>query len=958
MKKALLVFTLSLVCGLASAQMMITEIMYNPPESGTDSLEFIEFTNASLTSVNLTGWTFTQGVTHTFGNITVPAGGIIVVCVDSIAMQTVFGIAAYQWDAGGLGNGGEDIVLQNSLGTTIDSVDYDDASPWPTEPDGNGQSLVFCNPLLDNNSGANWQISTDSTGVIINALEVIASPGSIDPACSLTPPPAPSIPTYPIATINTVDGSGVADSVGVTCFTTGVVVGIDMDGNAGLSFTIMDTLGGQVNGINIFNFNDVDAYVVTEGDSILVRGTIGQFNGLTQFGPDSISLLNAGNMLPDTATVLMPVETTESELIRVASVYVADATQWPSVGSSANVDLVTPANDTITMRIDSDTDVDDLMTSAPAGFFDIYGIGGQFDSSNPFTEGYQILPRYVSDIDTSIAQPNDPIFNIIGSNQTVDEAAAGTYNVVYSLTNPNSMAVSVNVIYDTTGSTAINGTDVTFASPISFMLAPNTSDTDTVTITIIDDLLAESSETARIVLSNPVNGILGTSPAIIFTIEDDDTVIPEYPISIINNDDANGEPDSIGVYCWTRGVVLGVDLDGNAGLSFTIWDQEGINIFNFNDISNYTVTEGDSIRVRGEIDFFNGLTELFVDSITVLSTGNTLPTPMMVDAPSQMTESEPIMIQNVMVIDTADWPSAGGSTSNVDLLTCNGDTITMRIDTDTDVDETYTSAPTGMFTVRGIGGQFDNSTPYLDGYQIFPMTGADIILNPTPTTPPSLLINEIMAENTATVSDANGDFDDWVELYNTGANPADVAGLYFSNDLNDLTKFQVSMSSTETVSANGYALVWCDNEMAQGDLHTNFELDLNSGFFAITHIAGCDVTIIDSVTYDSLAADESFGRLTDGGTPWVTFGIATPLAANEILSVEEAASASNELKAWPNPATEVLTFNRKVSFVMYNLTGQVVVTERNTNFTDVSNLQDGLYIIQTSEGEMIRVVVE
>jgi len=40
---------------------VITEIMYNPPESGTDSLEFIELMNNDTVTVNLLDFFFASG---------------------------------------------------------------------------------------------------------------------------------------------------------------------------------------------------------------------------------------------------------------------------------------------------------------------------------------------------------------------------------------------------------------------------------------------------------------------------------------------------------------------------------------------------------------------------------------------------------------------------------------------------------------------------------------------------------------------------------------------------------------------------------------------------------------------------------------------------------------------------------------------------------------------------------
>ncbi|MCD4791341.1 MAG: lamin tail domain-containing protein, partial [Bacteroidales bacterium] len=141
------------------ADIVITEIMYNPPEAGTDSLEFIELYNNGNAAKSLGGYYFSAGVVFTFPSYVINPGTFLVVAVNSEAMMNSFGVTALQWTSGGLSNGGELIELKNSSGLTIDSVQYDDNSPWTTEPDGNGPSLVLCNPNSDNSLAQNWQAS-------------------------------------------------------------------------------------------------------------------------------------------------------------------------------------------------------------------------------------------------------------------------------------------------------------------------------------------------------------------------------------------------------------------------------------------------------------------------------------------------------------------------------------------------------------------------------------------------------------------------------------------------------------------------------------------------------------------------------------------------------------------------------------------------------------------------------
>lgn len=169
--------------------LVITEIMYNPPESGTDSLEYIEIYNPTASSIDMTGFYFSQGVNYTFGSQTISSGGYILVCEDSTALFNQFGVSAFQWSSGALTNSGEDIVLKDSNGNTIDSVDYDDSSPWPLGAGGEGPSIVLCNPTSDNGLGANWTESTSLTGVTINGYPLKGSPGAADAACGPCPIP-------------------------------------------------------------------------------------------------------------------------------------------------------------------------------------------------------------------------------------------------------------------------------------------------------------------------------------------------------------------------------------------------------------------------------------------------------------------------------------------------------------------------------------------------------------------------------------------------------------------------------------------------------------------------------------------------------------------------------------------------------------------------------------------------
>jgi hypothetical protein len=181
MKKiyALLLFAL-FVCVRSQAQIVITEIMYNPPESGTDSLEYIELFNVGTTAVNMDGWKFTTGITYTFMGTSLPAGGYLVLAVKPNALKTILNFQnAIQWDASqGLSNNGEAIVLKDGSGNIMDSVKYDKVAPWPLDANGLGHSLTLCDPTKDNLDPANWSSATSAFGVVVNTKDMYGNPGA------------------------------------------------------------------------------------------------------------------------------------------------------------------------------------------------------------------------------------------------------------------------------------------------------------------------------------------------------------------------------------------------------------------------------------------------------------------------------------------------------------------------------------------------------------------------------------------------------------------------------------------------------------------------------------------------------------------------------------------------------------------------------------------------------------
>jgi len=207
---------------------------------------------------------------------------------------------------------------------------------------------------------------------------------------------------------------------------------------------------------------------------------------------------------------------------------------------------------------------------------------------------------------------------------------------------------------------------------------------------------------------------------------------PLYDIGTVTTLASNGEPDSINVDCEIRGIVYGINLRPN-GLQFTLIDadnpDDGISTLVGNGNWGYTVNEGDEVACRGGISHFNGLAQMFLDSVYLLSTDNALHDPEVITGGiNEGTESKLIKIVNLTFPNPGQWTGQGAG-FNID-ATDGVNTYEIRIDNDVDL---YTMAiPAEPFNVTAIGAQYDPSSPYTTGYQMLPRYSADFELYTPP----------------------------------------------------------------------------------------------------------------------------------------------------------------------------------------------------------------------------------
>jgi hypothetical protein len=165
-------------------ELLITEIMYNPPAVGAvdgDEFEFIEFKNVGSTELDLSGIHFTNGIDYAFPNGTRLSAGAFFVLVKNPA-QFATKYPTVRIDGvftNSLSNGGEALAVIHAAGAPIQQFSYDDQAPWPISADGAGFSIVpRVNDINANYSAAaSWRASSAVGG----------SPGRDDPPVNIAP---------------------------------------------------------------------------------------------------------------------------------------------------------------------------------------------------------------------------------------------------------------------------------------------------------------------------------------------------------------------------------------------------------------------------------------------------------------------------------------------------------------------------------------------------------------------------------------------------------------------------------------------------------------------------------------------------------------------------------------------------------------------------------------------------
>ncbi len=141
-----------------------------------------------------------------------------------------------------------------------------------------------------------------------------------------------------------------------------------------------------------------------------------------------------------------------------------------------------------------------------------------------------------------------------------------------------------------------------------------------------------------------------------------------------------------------------------------------------------------------------------------------------------------------------------------------------------------------------------------------------------------VVINEYSCSNISGPTDAFGQNEDWIELFNTSAAPVDLTGYFLSDKSTNLGKWSVPSG---TIPANGFLMVFCTsrNLVSGNELHPNFKLTQTKNDWII--LSNPSLAVQDSIKIVHFTKNNhSVGRETNGSGVWKLFLNPTPNAAN------------------------------------------------------------------------------
>lgn len=221
-----------------------------------------------------------------------------------------------------------------------------------------------------------------------------------------------------------------------------------------------------------------------------------------------------------------------------------------------------------------------------------------------------------------------------------------------------------------------------------------------------------------------------------------------------------------------------------------------------------------------------------------------------------------------------------------------------------------------------------------------------------------VVINEVMASNTSTAADQDGEYDDWIELYNNSSSEVDLSGWFMSDNPANLQKYEIPAGTK--IAGNGYLIIWADENGKQTGLHANFKLSASGEVLYLINNKG---ETVQEVTFGQQETDKGYARVPNGTGNFV---IQNPtFNANNGGSTSASARPQFQLAIYPNPAQGQFILEasgerlEQAELAVFTVYGQLI--HRNIlqaqQTVQTADWTPGMYLVKAGN-TTVRLVVE
>ncbi|MFK7906758.1 MAG: lamin tail domain-containing protein [Chitinophagales bacterium] len=221
-----------------------------------------------------------------------------------------------------------------------------------------------------------------------------------------------------------------------------------------------------------------------------------------------------------------------------------------------------------------------------------------------------------------------------------------------------------------------------------------------------------------------------------------------------------------------------------------------------------------------------------------------------------------------------------------------------------------------------------------------------------------LVINEFCAscDSLSTISDAAGEYDDWIEIYNNSDAQVDLSNAYLTDDVDKPQKW--AFPEGTSINSGAYLIVWADNDEEQNgiELHANFKLSKAGEFLMLMD----NNTVLDSLSFGEQNTNLTASRIPNGTGDFLIVLPTFNTRNSETTGIDDLDNRDLKVNIYPNPASGSIfidleeTPQKGTIVTVFNTVGQNVLQQPIINrktILPIDLIQSGIYILTIENKE-------